>query len=160
MTAKRWIGTWPDLTVFKRWNGSAWVDLTLAKRWDGGSWVDISLPGGGSVPLSLTISPGYAYGETVLSNPPFPTAQTVYSNAVTAAAAGGGAGTPTYAWHRISGSASITATNPSSATTAFQATLTRNREASAVFRCITQKGIDLAQADIEVSLAYFSGDIA
>jgi hypothetical protein len=47
----------------------------------------------------------------------------------------GGSGSPTFAWSRVSGATAITATSPSSATTAFTATLSSGQEVSAVFLC-------------------------
>lgn len=159
MTIKRWNGTaYVDLTTLKRWNGTSWVDITLAKRWDGTAWTDIPLPGGGTPPLSVTVSPGYAYGELNITNPPFPTAQAVNSNAVTMTA-NGGTGTPVYSWEFISGDQNVQPVSPLSATTYFKATLLRNRDTQAVWRARVIRGAENVSAFITVRLAYYSGDV-
>lgn len=147
-----------DLTTLKRWNGSAWVDLTLAKRWSGSAWVDIPLPGGGTPPLSIVLSPGFAYGEVNYTSPPYPTAQTVYSNAVTIVPTGG-TGTPVYSWEYVSGSTAIQPTSPNTAGTQFSASLLRNRSASAVWRGRCVRGAENVSSTITVDLAYYTGDI-
>lgn len=160
MTIKRWNGSsYVDLTTLKRWNGSAWVDITLAKRWSGSAWVDIPLPGGGTPPLSITVSPGYAYGQIHDPNPPYPTAQMVYSNAVTITHTGG-TGTPVYSWEYVSGNTSITPSPANAATTQFSASLLRNREVEAVFRGRCVKGAEQATVLVTVNLSYYSGDLA
>lgn len=157
MTMKRWNGTsFADLSIVKRWNGSAWVDLSIAKRWNGSSWVDIPLPGGGAGPLSVTISPGTAYGENNVPNAPFPSAVNVTSNTV-AANVTGGTGTISYSWARVSGSSSVSADTPNAATTSFSATLTRNTGAEAVFRVTVVRGAETATADVSVQLYYSVG---
>lgn len=157
MTMKRWNGSsWIDLTTAKKWNGSAWVDLTLAKRWNGTSWVDIPLPGGGAGPLSVTISPGYAFGEINVPNAPFPPAVEVASNGVSAMVTGG-TGTISYSWSRLSGDAAVTANTPSASSTYFSAVLTRNQVATATFRVTVTRGAETAVADVGVQLAYTVG---
>lgn len=159
MTIKRWNGTsYTDLTTLKRWNGTTWVDITLAKRWNGTTWVDIPLPGGGTPPLSLTISPGNAYGELNYSNPPYPSAQTVTTNSVTMNPAGG-TGTPAYAWEYVSGSTGITPTTPYAASTQFSASLLRNRSVTATFRGRCVRGAETVSVNLTVTLAYYTGDI-
>lgn len=157
MTMKRWDGAaFIDVAGVKRWDGSAWVTCTLAKRWDGASWIDVALPGGGA-PLSVTISPGFAYGEVNYTNPPFPTAQTVTSNSVVATVTGG-AGTINYFWEYVSGSTAIVATNPNGNATQFEATLLRNRSVSGQWRCRVTRGAATAIASVGATLAYYTGN--
>jgi hypothetical protein len=60
--------------------------------------------------------------------------KTLTTSPISVAAHGGTPGY-TYSWVRISGSSSITAVSPSSASTSFTATLSANQEISAVFQC-------------------------
>lgn len=158
MTMKRWNGSsWVDLTVAKKWNGAAWVDLTLAKRWNGTSWVDIPLPGGGGGALSVTASPGYAFGEINVPNAPYPSAVTVASNNVVLNITGG-TGTLSISWARVSGTTKAQVSNPSGSTVQFTATLTRNNFASETWRATVTKGAETLTVDIPVELSYTVGN--
>lgn len=155
MTAKRWDGdSWEDLTIFRRWNGSAWVDLTVAERWSG-AWTDMEL----FVPdtFSATVAPSSASAFQENPSPAAPPAVTLFTNAVTVTAAGGTGSGPAYAWSRVSGSASISAASPTSATTTFSATVYSNSPVSAQFRCTVTRGVETRTVDVFVSLEYIKG---
>ena len=66
----------------------------------------------------------------------------------------GGVGSFTYAWARLSGDSSITATSASTAGTAFTATLAPDVIANAIFRCtVTDTGTGaVATADVDVTI--------
>lgn len=154
MTFKRWDGAaYVDVTTKKRWDGVSWVDLTVAKRWDGASWVDFL--GGGGSGLSVTISPGSAYG--FLFDPePAPLFATVTTNSVTATAAGG-TGPYTYAWTKVSGDSALSANSPAAATTTFSANVAKNDERSGVWRVTATDSLAAtATADITVRVEYMT----
>lgn len=155
MTMKRWDGAaYQDIATAKRWDGAAWVDLTIAKRWDGAAWIDIPLPGGGGAGLSATISQSSVNG-TESGIEPAPLFATVTSfPPVTVTATGGMGAGPTYVWQRISGSSSISATAPTSATTSFTGIVGKNQEAQATFRCTVTRGVESVQVTVSVLLIY------
>lgn len=155
MTMKRWDGVaFQDLATAKRWDGVAWVDLTIAKRWDGAAWIDIPLPGGGGGGLSATASAGSAEGSVFIPEPA-PLVTTVFTNtSITVTATGGMGSGPTFSWARVSGDSAITATAPTSATTAFSANMGKNRELSATFRCTVTRGVEVVTVDVGVYLSY------
>lgn len=163
MTAKRWTGTaFIDLTTLKRWSGSAWVDITIAKRWDGSAWVDILGAGGSPTGLQVTID-GFAVSTVicVANIDPFcPFVSQVTTASITAVASGGTGAGPTYSWQFISGDSSITATNPTSATTAFTTSVNRNATKNAVFKCVVTQGAETREVlhDVILSYDYFTGN--
>lgn len=147
MTMKRWDGAaFVDITVAKRWDGAAFVDLTVAKRWDGAAWVDIPLPGGGGGSLSATASPGSASGSVTDSN----LFVNVVSNGVTVTPTGG-TGPYTYLWMKLSGDSAVTVSNSTAASVTFSATVPRDQERSAVYRCIVTDSL-AASAFVNVSV--------
>lgn len=147
-THKRWDGaTWTAVSAIKRWDGSAWVDVAAIKRWDGTTWVDTAWGGGGG-DLSATVSPGDAHGEGNTDR----LVEVVVSNTVTTTPSGG-TGPYTYAWTRVSGSASIQATAPTAATSAFLAGLYDGTTKTATFRCtVTDSLAATATIDVPVTL--------
>lgn len=154
MTLKRWDGAaFQDIAAIKRWDGASWVDLTVLKRWDGASWVDITLPGG-SGNLSATASTGSVNGA-VVDNAPAPLFVEVVSGNVTITVVGGTGPGPTYAWSKVSGSSAIFPTAPSSATTAFSATLGSNQSVSGTWKCTVTRGAETVTVNVNVSLSYF-----
>lgn len=107
--------------------------------------------GAAATALSVTASPNPATGTVVIADGP--TTTTVYSETCTATASGGTPGY-TYSWTRISGSAAITATNPSSASTAFTGTIFAGTT-TAVFRVtVTDAASNTATFDVTVELTY------
>lgn len=153
MTMKRWGGSsFIDLTTVKRWSGSAWVTLTTAKRWSGSAWVDVALPGGGGGSLIATASPGAANGFVFVAEPASLTS-VVTSNNVTVTAAGGTA-PYTYSWTKVSGD-TLTVTAPTADTTQFTATLFKNTERAATYRCtVTDALLATDSVDVAVFLSY------
>lgn len=147
-THTRWNGSaFVGVSTFKRWNGSAFVDVTTVKRWDGAAWVDTGWGGGGG-DLSATVSPGEAHGEGDTDR----LVEVVVSNTVTTTPSGG-TGPYTYAWTRVSGSASIQATAPTAATSAFLAGLYDGTTKTATFRCtVTDSLAATATIDVPVTL--------
>lgn len=147
-----------DLTVAKRWNGSAWIDLTIAKRWDGASWVSIALPGGGGVGLSATVSDGAVFGtEFRISPPAQPAVLGVGSDSPTTVTVtpAGGTGPYTYSWSHVSGDSAVQVLAPSAATTAFIANVGKNQTKAAVKRCtVTDSLLATTFVDVSVSLTY------
>lgn len=107
-------------------------------------------------PVSVSAPP--AASGTFTNSPASlsPSTRSITSNTATAVASGG-TGSYTFAWARISGSAAITATSPSAASTTFSATVGVDASVSAVFRVTVSDGISSATADVGVSLAYNSG---
>lgn len=155
MTAKRWDGAVQvDLTTFKRWDGAVQQDIATGKRWDGAVWVDMGIGGSG---LSVIISTNDIYADEVEFGPPPPYAKTVVSENVTVVATGGTGAGPTYAWTRVSGSSSITATNPGLDTTAFSGTVPRNQSVAATFKCTVVRGAETAEVFVNVTLAFVEG---
>lgn len=154
MTTKRWDGgAFVDLSTMKRWDGATWVDLTVAKRWDGAAWVDITLPGGGGGSLSVTISRDFIQKADIDPEPapPFKTLQT----ATVTVTATGGTGPYTYSWARVSGDSAITATQPSLASTEFTATVAKNSDRTATWRCtVTDSAAATRTVDISVLITY------
>lgn len=138
-----------DLTTFKRWDGSAWIDIASGKRWDGSTWVDMGIGGGG---LSATISTNTLYTDDTVGVPPPPWVILVVSENVTVTAVGGSGAGPTYAWSRVSGSSSITATNSGLATTAFQARVGRSQAVTARFKCAVTRGVETVEVFVDVTL--------
>lgn len=149
MTLKRWDGAaMVDLTTLKRWDGAAFVDLTIAKRWDGAAFQDIAGFGGGSG-FSVTVSPGTAVGS-LFTPEPAGLFQTVTTNNVTAAAAGG-TGPYTYSWTYVSGSSAHIPSNSSAATTNWSATQPKNSVRQSVWRVTATDSLGAtATADVAV----------
>lgn len=159
MTAKRWTGTaYADIATKKRWTGSVWTDITTAKRWNGTAWVDITFAGGGGgggLTISLSPSSAFIYDECSRDIDGFcPFIKTLTTNSVTITATGGTGGGPTYSWQYVSGSSSIVANSPTSATTTFTANVARNEEAVAVFKCVVTQGVETKELSLEVTISY------
>jgi hypothetical protein len=137
-------GAWRDLTGGRVFLGGAWRTLKSGKAYIGGAWRDTAnfTPGQGTI--TLTLSTSSVTTSRRLS--------TVTSPSVTATPASGQ--TPyTYAWVKQSGD-SISATNSTSAITAFQAIGMAVLETrTAVFRCTCTDSLgSSATADVSVSL--------
>lgn len=154
MTTKRWDGAaFVDVAAIQRWDGSAWQPITIYKRWDGSAWVDITIPGGGGGGLSATVAPGSAVGD-LFDAEPAPLFATVTSNNVTVSVTGG-TGPYTYSWVRLSGDSAVSATASTSATTAFSATIGKNGEKTATFRCtVTDSLLATDTVSVSVTLTY------
>lgn len=86
-----------------------------------------------------------------------PSTRVIMSSPATVATGSDGTGSYTFAWARISGSAAISATAPSAASTTFSATVGVDDSVSAVFRVTVSDGITSATADVTVTLSYNSG---
>lgn len=156
MTLKRWDGVaFQDVGTAKRWDGASWIDLTVAKRWDGVAWIDITLPGG-SGGLSAIINHANVSGDVFSFEPaPLFVGVTTSPSTVVTATGGMGAG-PTYQWVRTSGSAAISPDAPTSDTTTFSATVGKNQELQATFRCDVTRGVEIVSVVVAVSLSYFT----
>jgi hypothetical protein len=132
------------------------VDLSVAKRWTGSSWVDIPLPGDEEdLALSATISRDYI--AAVFQVPVGSTAVTLNTVDVVVTATGGDGAGPTYQWTQVSGSPGIDALSPTSATTKFRATLTKNTTRSGMFRCTVTRGAESVHVFITVEFEYIVG---
>lgn len=150
MTAKRWDGAVQvDLTTFKRWDGAVQQDIATGQRWDGATWVDMGIGGGG---LSATVSANNIYNQEFVAGPPPPYLVLIVSGNATVTAVGGAGAGPTYAWSRVSGSSSITATNPGLATTAFSAYVGRDQSVTARFKCTVTRGAETVEVFVDVTL--------
>jgi hypothetical protein len=66
----------------------------------------------------------------------------------------GGSGPITYSWAWYSGSTGVTATNPTSATTAFKATVNASNPRVAIMRCTVTRGAATTFVDVQASLIY------
>lgn len=86
-----------------------------------------------------------------------PSTRVITSSPATVATGSGGTGSYTFTWARISGSAAISATSPSAASTTFSATVGVDANVVAVFRVTVSDGITSATADVTVTLSYNSG---
>lgn len=154
MTLKRWDGAaYQDIAAIKRWDGSSWVDLTVLKRWDGSAWVDITLPGGGGGSLSITISRDFLQ-KADIDPEPAPSFKTLQTATVTVTAVGG-TGPYTYAWSRVSGDSAILCTQPNLASTEFSATVAKNSDRTATWRCtVTDAAMAVRTVDIDILITY------
>jgi hypothetical protein len=137
-------GAWRDITAARIFLGGAWRPLIAVKEYYDGAWRDVAnfTSGGGAITLTLSPSPVSASRRL----------NTVTSANVTATPAGGQ--TPyTYAWVKQSGD-DISAINPTSAITTFQATaMAVDETRNAVFRCTCTDNLgSSATADVSVSL--------
>lgn len=145
-TFKRWDGAaWQDITTFKRWDGAAWQDVTTVQRWDGAAWVDCTW-GGGAGSLSATADES---SVSSVSNDGADECPTYTSESVTVTATGG-TGPYTYSWTKLSGNAALYAGSPTSATTAFEASICFGSR-SGVFRCTVEDSLG-ATATVDVSV--------
>lgn len=138
-----------DLTTFKRWDGSAHQTIATGQRWDGAAWINMGIGGSG---LSATVSTNVVDYHDFVGVPPPPYFLLVVSGNVTVTAVGGSGAGPTYAWTRVSGSSSITATNPGLATTAFQARVGRGSSVNALFKCTVTRGVETVEVFVDVTL--------
>lgn len=158
MSAKRWDGAaYQDIATRKRWDGASWIDLTVAKRWDGVAWQDVTFAGGGGgEPLSVIAAPGFV-SNFELDLEPAPSFKTLTSTQAVTVTPSGGAGSPTYAWTRVSGDSAIFPLSPTSATTFFRVTIGKNTFKTAVWRCTVTDGPETAHVDITASFSYETG---
>lgn len=111
---------------------------------------------GSNSPLIASVSPAEAYGEYACTGyPPNVCAspQTVTTNTVTVSYTGGDGSAPTYAWALLSGTAH-TVTAATSATTAFEKSVTRLQTFTAVYRCTLTVGSEVALLDVPVTTFY------
>jgi hypothetical protein len=107
-----------------------------------------------AVAAALSVSVNDATASGYVFNPENPGTEFVISFPDTVATASGGTGPYTYAWTRISGSALITANNPSSGTTLFSGTIEVG-VTTATFRVTaTDAVLATATTDVSVSLEY------
>jgi hypothetical protein len=139
-------GAWREITSAEVFANGAWRPLRYAEAYIGGNWVSIANFTSGAGTITLTLSTSTISATRRVS--------TVTSANVTATPASGQ--TPyTYAWVKQSGE-SISATNPTSAITAFQATgMIVDETRNAVFRCTCTDHLgSSATADVSVSLTY------
>lgn len=105
------------------------------------------LLGTGLPAYTLGASPGSASVSDAYTGSPITT------SAVTVSQASGPAGTLSYAWSRVSGSAGVTANSPSSATTTFSGNPSEGTAITAVFRCTATRVGDGATAAIDVPVS-------
>lgn len=150
---KFWNGTaHVDLATAEYWDGAAFVPLTIAKYWNGTVFVDIPLPGGGGGSFSVTASPGSASGAVTDNN----LFVNVVSNGVTVTPTGG-TGPYTYLWTKVSGDSAVTVSNSTAASVTFSATVPRDQERNAVYRCtVTDSLAASAFVDVYVFLIHNS----
>jgi hypothetical protein len=112
MTFARWTGSaWTSLATHNRWTGSAWTAIAQARRWTGSVWQVFGF-------LSATLAPTALNGTRVgIGN-----VQTSGSCTTTPI---NGSGSYTYVWNITTTLGNtVSATNPTSATSFFFATLT------------------------------------
>lgn len=136
-------GAFVDVASVKRRSGGAWVNVSTVKRRISGAWV--------TVWSSLTVSTNNV--SRLFTNSPASSTPSTRTFSTTASVTASG-GDGTFSWTRVSGSTSVTANSPSSATTTFQgANVPIGGSVSAVFR-VTSGG---SSQDVNVSLSYESG---
>lgn len=127
------------------------VDLTIGKRWTGSAWVDID--GFISGALEVSIDPATASG---LDNrdEPAPAAVSVGTSNVTATPFGG-TGPYTYLWEYVSGDASFTVSSATAATVSWTALVTKNSSKSATWKVtVTDSLAATATANVSIDVEY------
>lgn len=130
------------LTTLKRRSGSSWVAIQNGYRRAAGAWVRIYTA------VAASASPTSVGGSTATSG------QAVSTSTTTASLTGA---TPTgFSWTRISGSTSVSITNPTNATTAFSGAPTKlNPTLTAAFQCtITYAGGSAVTNSVTATINY------
>jgi hypothetical protein len=137
-------GAWRDIVGARIYSSGSWRSLKSIKVYFDGSWRDVANFTAGAGTITLTLSTSSISATRRTSN--------VNSGQITATPSGGQV-PYTYAWVKQSGD-SISATNPTSAITSFQATgMAVDETRNAVFRCTcTDTFGSSATADVSVSL--------
>ena len=138
-------GAWRDIDSGKAYIDGAWRDLTEAKAYIAGAWETIAtfIP-----PLSASI--GGIGASAIISGGGLAT-----TNSVTATPTGGRA-PYSYSWALLTGTG-VTATAPTSATTAFRRTMLPEDEDNGSWRVtITDDLGTTATADVAVNFASFN----
>lgn len=130
------------MTNVKRRSGGGWVAAANVYRRQGGAWVKVW-------PTSLAVSgPNSVFGSATGSPP---TGTVTSPNVVLVPQ--NGSGSYTVSWTKLSGPLGVTATAPSSFTTAFSQNNLSDVSVS-IWRATVSDGLTTVTHDVEVTLLY------